>query len=121
MPERIARDAVPKDLTLESLESNVSASKDLMWSSILTGYSSAQLTKPEDKEVALFGVIKVLEERFKDKYVAGLWASTLLRQLAWGGTDPNIGSTNKRSRQAQRAPSWSCQFSLLNLLIIKIF
>jgi hypothetical protein len=75
----------------------------LEWSKIVEHYSSCNLTKGEDKLIALSGLASRLQERLKDEYLAGMWRSCLLDSLLWVA-DPEFHP--KRSAE-YRAPSWS--------------
>lgn len=53
------------------------------WTAVLSEYSRCELTKAQDKLVAISGVAKVLADRFGDTYLAGLWQSNLVGGLCW--------------------------------------
>jgi hypothetical protein len=76
-------------------------SKELIWLRILSSYSKAQLSNPEDKEAAFSGILRMLEGVFDDTYIAGLWRKGLPGQLLWQTTELAKTSTQ------YRAPSWS--------------
>ncbi|KAF2473392.1 HET-domain-containing protein [Lindgomyces ingoldianus] len=76
-----------------------------LWYSILSKYYSRKLTKESDKLPALSGIAQTFEEKTGDKYVAGLWRSTLVEGLLWQAL-----GTRRRATSAPlqyRAPSWS--------------
>jgi hypothetical protein len=75
-----------------------------VWERIVRTYSLARLTKLSDKEAAINGIIKFLEEAFEDICVVGLWKNRLLQQLLWQAVEPSRSIAN-------RAPSWSCKSS----------
>lgn len=129
-PEKIPRSsvmsAIPKNMILEperwdnigkksSLMSRIilywrsddgrSSTRGSIWPPILKWYSGAKLTNPGDKEAAIYGVVKILEETFQDTCVAGLWVRQLFSQLLWECT-PHQPSVICNSR----APTWSCKF-----------
>lgn len=54
-----------------------------MWNYLVMEYTMRSLTKPTDRLPALGGVAKMFEDHFGVEYVAGLWSSTLLRDLTW--------------------------------------
>jgi len=53
------------------------------WRVIVPIYTRAQLTKPEDKAVAIYGLARLVQERTGDEYFAGLWKRDLIEQLLW--------------------------------------
>jgi hypothetical protein len=78
-----------------------SKSREVIWRRVLSSYSRAQLSNPNDREAALSGIMKVLEGVFDDTCIAGLWRKGLPAQLAWNAL-PSATST-----PTYRAPSWS--------------
>jgi hypothetical protein len=80
---------------------NSKKSREVIWGRVLSSYSRAQLSNPNDKEAALSGIMKVLEGVFDDTCIAGLWRKGLPAQLAWNAL-PSATST-----PTYRAPSWS--------------
>jgi hypothetical protein len=77
------------------------SSREAIWRRVLSSYSRAQLSNPDDREAALSGVMKVLEGVFADTCIAGLWRKELPAQLAWKALP------SATSAQTYRAPSWS--------------
>jgi len=57
--------------------------RDIMWLQILSSYSRAELSHPEDKEAALKGILSILEGIFDDTYISGPWRKRLPAQLLW--------------------------------------
>lgn len=76
------------------------------WHSIIEAYSVCKLTRPEDKLVALSGAAKEISQILRDRYLAGLWKSNLLRDLLWR-LNPLGTSTSMSLSLTPRAPSWS--------------
>lgn len=76
-------------------------SREIIWWRVLSSYSKAQLSHPDDKEAALSGILKMLEGLFHDTYIAGLWKGGLPSQLVWTTKGP------AKSSPTYRAPSWS--------------
>ena len=74
------------------------------WEYILETYTACQLTREEDKLVALSGLAKRMERLLDDEYTAGLWRKCLPGQLLWS-VDRAEGC--KRPEVPYRAPSWS--------------
>ena len=81
------------------------------WDDIVDLYSRMNLTKPEDKLPALSGIAKEIQGLLKCgspnglsvRYLAGLWDTNLLQQLAWHGKNYPIPARPSK----YRAPSWS--------------
>lgn len=72
------------------------------WKSIVITYSRANLTVASDKLVALSGIATEVQRITSDDYLAGLWRSDLINQLAW-----YVENWSGVKPQAYRAPSWS--------------
>lgn len=78
----------------------------LPWEEIVTTYTGQNLTKGEDKLIAVQALAGAMEAAVDDRYVAGLWESRLVEDLLWACSPPS--DQVKYSRQeAWRAPSWS--------------
>jgi hypothetical protein len=75
------------------------------WAGIVHNYTSCQLTKPEDKLVALSGVAKIWQAVSQDEYIAGLWRKDLATQLLWTSAFEQQGPLEPAKEY--RAPSWS--------------
>ena len=74
------------------------------WGDLVAQYSRCGLTKSEDKLIAFSGVAQMIEEARNDQYIAGLWKSTLVTDLAWRRLSNAAPSCTGYS---PRAPSWS--------------
>ena len=80
----------------------------VIWNATVERYTSAALTYPSDKLVAISAVAKELQKIFdngltgKFIYLAGLWTSSLESQLLWETPEPS-----PTPRVAGRAPTWS--------------
>ena len=72
-----------------------------LWGSVCEMYSEKQLTKQEDKLVALAGLSQEFQMYLPDDYyVAGLWRSTLPQSLLW--------MLRRSGRRVEsQVPSWS--------------
>jgi hypothetical protein len=80
------------------------------WSSLVTLYSSRNLTYPADKLTAFSAVAKAVKR--EGRYLAGLWESDLPFNLLWKVYHvyfPLAGEIDKRQVRpaTYRAPSWS--------------
>jgi hypothetical protein len=79
-----------------------------VWNDIISAFSSAFLTKPSDKIVALSGIAKWMKEILHDEYVAGLWRNNLVPQLLWKVKDwKQIDGSPSNRPSGYRAPSFS--------------
>lgn len=70
------------------------------WRRLKEWYTKCDLTKPQDKLIALSGVVQAIRGKTGDQYFAGLWRRTLDQELCWRAIDI-------RERPEYRAPSWS--------------
>lgn len=74
------------------------------WHAIVEAYSICDLTKPEDKFLAISGAAKNVQQISRDNYLAGLWERSVVRDLLWHAHS---------ERQVKvlplnyRAPTWS--------------
>ena len=72
-------------------------------------YTKSNLTKKEDKVIAISGVAKELRVILDGTYLAGLWKEQLPEQLLWWISKPldaNNGLPASRPSN-YRAPTWS--------------
>ncbi|KAE9368918.1 hypothetical protein N431DRAFT_513267 [Stipitochalara longipes BDJ] len=66
------------------LSSNDPAEIAILWRNIVEQYSKLSMTLPKDVFPALSGIVKAFQDvRPNDEYLAGLWKSTILEDLAW--------------------------------------
>lgn len=87
-----------------SLRSSLYRGSEL-WYQALYFYYPRKLTKSSDKLPALSGIARIVEEQTGDKYVAGLWHSTLIEGLIWQAAGTHRNATS--APPGYRAPSWS--------------
>jgi len=66
-------------------------------------YSRLKLTNPEDKLIAVSGIVKHIQEIVDDQYLAGLWRKDFAYWLLWQADN----TTTSRPSGPYRAPSWS--------------
>ena len=79
-----------------------------LWDQVVKAYTWSDLTKPEDKLIALSGLAKTVQHMVDDEYLAGLWKSILPSQLLWEVYDTKQGDGRPSVRSSSyRAPSWS--------------
>ena len=90
----------------EKGSSSPAASALYMWYNIVETYSMCNMTKAEDKLIALSGIAKSIAEQINDEYVAGMWRRTLVQDLCWRTQHRNIEGRATRSA-VYRAPSFS--------------
>jgi hypothetical protein len=88
-----------------NFKSSPSSPKDA-WRKIVEEYTQMNLTYETDRLAAVAAVVKKeMQVRPADVYIAGMWKSTLLEDLAWAS---NIASgTSDYSRPPLCAPTWS--------------
>lgn len=76
------------------------------WQKVVMEYSRRKLKFPEDRLPALSGIASTFEARaalsgFKSRtYLVGMWRESLVRDLLWASSAPQVVET-------ERAPSWS--------------
>jgi len=76
------------------------------WPKIIHQYCLCDLTRSQDKFVALSGLARLIAENTGDIYIAGLWRSDLEHQLAWRVERTLQKSPSSRPAE-YRAPTWS--------------
>lgn len=79
------------------------------WDGIVDLYTRCNLTRKEDKLIALSGVAKEIGMIIDDEYLAGLWKRFLPNQLLWFVSHPLSADGGQPSSRPStyRAPSWS--------------
>lgn len=79
-----------------------SAEEANTWKRLIRRYSRCDLTRPSDKLAAFAGIAKLFLQVSGDVYLAGIWQSRILHDLAWSVYPPR-----SRPSCGYRAPSWS--------------
>jgi len=83
---------------------------DLDWKLLITQYTNCGLTKGEDKLVAVFGIVDLVEQLTGDRCLAGMWRSQmpgcLLWLIDWGLEDPDGQTAAPVPNAPQRPPRW---------------
>jgi len=77
------------------------------WGNIVEVYTSCDLTKAEDKLIAISGLARRAQSVSNDEYLAGLWKSSLLSQLLWSVKETELTDRPTTRPGFYRAPSWS--------------
>jgi hypothetical protein len=81
------------------------------WESLIIKYYRCQLTKGNDKLVAIAGIARRLALSTGESYMAGLWRNTLdskfLSQLLWYAPEFSPPAPRTERPTSYRAPSWS--------------
>lgn len=77
-----------------------------IWCNVLQTYTRSNLTKEEDKLVAISGVAKDMQQLLNDEYLAGLWRRHLPYHLLWYKERASLTSFRLGTAK-YRAPSWS--------------
>lgn len=74
------------------------------WLEVIKNYSARVLTKPDDRLIALVGIIEPLKGILNEEPIAGMWRNQLWQQLIWwtDTTTPPL-----RENSGFTAPSWS--------------
>lgn len=84
---------------------NAVTSQGVQWRRIAEEYSRRQLSFISDRFNAIGGIVSLLQDVWKDEYLAGLWKSTILFTSLWcrvGDADISIEADAR-----YLAPSWS--------------
>lgn len=77
-----------------------------MWQSLVSTYTLLNLTKGEDKLIAIQALAETMQDAVQDRYIAGIWESQLAEDLLWRVA--TVMGNAKFSRPSQwRAPTWS--------------
>jgi hypothetical protein len=92
--------------TMRPNDSTTASKFRKFWQEIVRGYSACKLTFQTDKLVALSGIVKTIESKRDDTYIAGLWKSTLREHLGWYYL-PEGDALTPASETTFRAPSWT--------------
>lgn len=108
-----------EDIQTQRLHSSA-RSPTKKWHNVVRNYTARTLTKPKDKLPAISGLAQYIQrQRPNDRYLAGLWRTTLLDDLTWHFHSPRalrlhpaaaatttlpLGTTPPAP---PRAPSWS--------------
>lgn len=88
----------------------------MSWRQLIEAYSSRQLTQPTDKLAAVSGLAQIVARTreevcgVSDEYLAGLWRTEFLYDLAWQVRTTREGFRAPRHRGrsiSYRAPTWS--------------
>ena len=74
------------------------------WHQLVHVYSSCDLTRAEDKLVAISSLAKRVQSCLDDEYLAGLWKGQLPSGLCWAAIRRN---GRPRPSSSYRAPTWS--------------
>lgn len=81
-----------------------------VWADVLESYVRCALTNPDDKFVAISGVVKDFARAIDDEYMAGLWRRNFVNGLLWtarGEDDDEWNVLPAVRPDRYRAPSWS--------------
>lgn len=82
-----------------------------VWHMLVEDYTRLHLTFESDIFPAMSGIAKSFQQHTKSEYVAGMWAKSLLCDLAWHKETISSSSTENvewhQRPKAWRAPTWS--------------
>ncbi|KAK1707356.1 heterokaryon incompatibility protein-domain-containing protein, partial [Colletotrichum lupini] len=102
------------DITVRSVIKTSEGSLEKLWERVVQTYTSCNLTKHTDKDVALWGIAKLMRDMLDQEYAHGLWTGRLEDQLAWQVVGPPKEVDPKRKNQEVRKekeknpfPYWS--------------
>lgn len=71
-----------------------------IWRLLIRDYSTRKLTDPEDKLLAMSGIVSSFQHVMQDDYLIGMWRKYLVHELSW--------MTHDAVRpEVWRCPSWS--------------
>jgi hypothetical protein len=113
--EMVACEAYPSGLRGQQYEWSHMPEKGIMqededpddfWSRIIQQYSKCDLTHFRDKLVALSGVARLLKEKSKSEYLAGLWDKNLIQGLIWQVGKHIYGIDMKVERPGEYVGKW---------------
>ena len=76
------------------------------WDTLVSAYSSMNLTKGEDRLIAIQAIAEAMQAAVRDRYIAGLWESRIVEDLLWR-VDPTILNQTTSRPVQWRAPTWS--------------
>jgi hypothetical protein len=75
-------DDVPQNFPILRAKDKDKGFKEL-WGRVVEGYTQGLLTNVRDKLVAISGVVKTFEDRYKGQYLYGTWTEHLPTALVW--------------------------------------
>ncbi|KFA68382.1 hypothetical protein S40285_02473 [Stachybotrys chlorohalonatus IBT 40285] len=79
---------------------------DRYWRGLVHSYTACELTRPDDKLVALSAIVQQIRSLSGYTYKAGLWIEWIMSDLLWSSVHgPSATATTRPSKY--RAPSWS--------------
>ncbi|THV50986.1 hypothetical protein BGAL_0128g00220 [Botrytis galanthina] len=90
-----------------AIEPKSAFSRAQNWNTIVESFTRRQLTNPEDRLPAIFGIAKELALVWNDEHVFGVMRSTVERHLSWAVVHPYGLDTKHEIARNDRAPSWS--------------
>ncbi|MCJ1442563.1 MAG: hypothetical protein MMC23_003059 [Stictis urceolatum] len=100
---RTTKSSIPKSLSAEEIDERARSHIQHTWKQFVRDFSKSDLTRAEDKLMAMSGIAKRMKVILGGQYLAGVWTSDLLAGLLWS---PELGRLTSRPRM-YRAPTWS--------------
>jgi len=101
-----------------NIPSRDTISTDSIWMQIQSAFLSRQFKIPQDRFFGLSGVAHELQRISGDVFIAGMWKSTIMRQLSWKRTF-NI-SPHVLAQQSCMSPSWSWRAHFRPLVTLSV-
>lgn len=92
-------------LTVRPLVETSEGSLERFWENAVRTYTACDLTKPCDRDVAMWGIAKLVRDALGEEYAYGLWSTRVEEQLAWRVLNPATASCLTVSEKT--FPSWS--------------
>lgn len=92
---------------LPVLKSDFPGKQSSIWSRWMENYSTRRLTFPEDRLVAMLGLITHYQRITQDEPVLGLWRSSLQEDLAWTRITTRSDRFPTELSHHHNLPSWS--------------
>jgi hypothetical protein len=101
LPDELNTFADHKDASLPvTLKNWRDIGEDGGWSQVIEIYSNCQLTRLEDRLIAIAGIAREVQPHLKDDYLAGLWKKELPQNLLWSFSNTGV---------VKRATSYRCE------------
>lgn len=92
------------------LKSNLSRPHEhsyALWRRVVQGYTKREITKKDDRLVALEGVTRQMASMLDDECVLGIWRKNALRSLIWFREHQSDHTSDRSTTRDFGFPSWS--------------
>jgi hypothetical protein len=121
--KHIACETVPQGLQLVGKRgtpryTDVDERRHVSWAAVVETYSCCELTRKEDRMIAISGLARSLAERSCHTYFSGIWIEYWIPELLWrvnsattlnmgGATSEDESKIAPRAQRGFKGPSWS--------------